>query len=134
MYGFLCFQLKSLLLEAVPRVNYVGKCIILYSLLDVKVNLYCIFLGKTLLGRRRLKVIFSDQEKLLLLRAYQAHPCDWNNVISTMRDNLDNLPNEKVRNFYKEASIKSLKDRLCGKLSGMLKNSEKESDEVRYVF
>ena len=75
--------------------------------------------------------MFSDPEKLHLQRAYQAHPCDWNDVIHAMRDNLDNLPNEKVRNFYKEASIKSLKDRLCGKLTGMLKNPDKESDEVR---
>ena len=104
--------------------------IVLYCIIHV----YCLFVGKKLLGRRRLNVMFSDPEKLLLLRAYQAHSCDWNDVIYTMRDNLDTLPNEKVRNFYKEASIKSLKDRLCGKLSGMLKTPEKESDEVRWVY
>ena len=89
--------------------------------------------GKTILGKKRTKVCFTTDEKLLFLRAYQAHPCNWGDVIETMRENMQCVESDSTKQYYATTDRKLIKDRLSTKLAKMLEAPDKEPDDVRYV-
>ncbi|XP_033733495.1 uncharacterized protein LOC117322668 [Pecten maximus] len=82
----------------------------------------------TILSKRTSKNIpFGRQEILLLLRAYQVHPCSWAEVISEIQENKNQLPSS-TRNLYNTATISQLKGRLSTNLSKRMKESSDDAE------
>ena len=74
------------------------------------------------------RLSFIKAEIVLLLRAYAQHPCSWGDVISTMKDNL-HLLSTKIQEYYHNASVAQVKDRLSTKL-GMLMTLKNEDKDI----
>lgn len=80
---------------------------------------------------RKRRPRFCDAELLLLLRSYEEHPCNWKDIIATMKDNLTGLPASTI-SFYEQTSDKALQERLTAKLGKlMLIDLESLNDDVR---
>ena len=60
-------------------------------------------------------VSISDAEIELLLKGYQLHPCSWDRILNYVTERCENLPDEALK-YYKVATKKQLKSRLCVKL------------------
>lgn len=64
-----------------------------------------------------------------MLRAYQAHPGMFGDILKTVKDNLDKLPNN-VREFYQTETEVKLKQRIrekiqrCTSSIGSIKDDE----------
>ena len=99
--------------------------------LSEHVSEYVFFLEKTILSAKRSKIAFTDEEKLVFLRAYQAHPCSWLEIIETIRENLLSMTSISARAFYATSDNRTIKLRLSTKLSKMLAAPDKESTDVR---
>lgn len=74
-------------------------------------------------------VAIGKEETLMLLRAYQNHPCVWGEIIEELKDNLQTLPNE-AQDLYRNASLKKLRDRLGGKLRKLMAAKKKQMTTV----
>jgi hypothetical protein len=60
-------------------------------------------------------VSISDAEIELLLKGYQLHPCSWDRILNYVTERCEHLPDEALK-YYKRATKKQLKTRLCVKL------------------
>ena len=65
----------------------------------------------TILQRRKKAIKISDQECLMLLRAYQVNPCSWERILESIQENSHTLPSD-AKALYSSATKKQLKDRL----------------------
>ena len=63
----------------------------------------------TILQKKKKVIRLSDQETLLLLRAYQEHPSSWSEIIGTIKSNLHSLP-EDARHLYNTSETKQIKE------------------------
>ena len=78
--------------------------------------------------QRRRKVPFSNEEIILILRAYQANPSYWTEIINDIKANLEQLSPGHQR-LYQGSSVKQLKDRVSNK-SGRLLHTNPDTIEV----
>lgn len=85
----------------------------------------------TLLQRRRESVRMSKAEILLMLRAYQQHPTQWNDIIDEIFQNIDQLPAQTAA-AYNRLSRKQLKSRLSTKLQKLMANRMIPDPDIRY--
>ena len=90
------------------------------------------FSEETVIQRKNMLIRISEQEVLMMLRAYQAHASPWAAIIQTMRLNAHMLPDD-ARDMYRTAGMKQIKDRICGKLNKLMSMdmSKIKSDDVR---
>ena len=75
----------------------------------------------------------TKEEILVFLRAYQAHPTRWADIIDEVKDNLQGLSQE-AKDLYRTSSNKQLRDRLSAKFGKLIRldsNSIKDL-EIRY--
>ena len=63
---------------------------------------------------RKNTIKISDQECLMLLRAYQVNPCSWERILESIQENSHTLPSD-AKVLYSSATKKQLKDRLSTK-------------------
>ncbi|XP_060574848.1 uncharacterized protein LOC132732447 [Ruditapes philippinarum] len=87
---------------------------------------------ETILQRRKRTVKFSEQEILLILRAYLTHPSKWSEIINDVKANIDQLE-QATRNLYSSATNKQLRDRMWTKLSSLMSKRQEniESEPIR---
>ena len=90
------------------------------------------FSEETVFQRKNMLIRISEQEVLMMLRAYQEHASPWAAIIQTMRLNKHMLPDD-ARDMYRTAGMKQIKDRLCGKLNKLMSMdmSKIKSEDVR---
>lgn len=55
----------------------------------------------------------------MLMRAYQVHPCSWDKILDSIKENNHTLPSA-AKTLYDTASRKQLKDRVSTKLGKLL--------------
>lgn len=86
----------------------------------------------TILRKKKTNLTIAREEVLMMLRAYQLHPCSWGEIIADIRGNLPQLP-PAVRDHYNQASVKQLRERLSLKLRKLLAaKSNIKDEEIRY--
>ena len=61
-------------------------------------------------------------EILMVLRAYQAHPTCWTEIINDIKSNVHNL-SEEARRLYENATNKQLRDRISTKFGKSLQET-----------
>ncbi|XP_052085180.1 uncharacterized protein LOC127722334, partial [Mytilus californianus] len=93
------------------------------------------FAGPSILKRKKKIVAVSDQELLLMLRAYQTHPCSWDRIIDTVKENIHTLTND-AQDLYKNCTNKQIRTRLSVKLGKLLAlpADKIKNIMVKYVF
>ena len=79
-------------------------------------------------------VLVSDQETVLLLRAYQQYPCSWDKILKHVKADIHTLADD-TNQLYESATIKQLKSRLSVKLGKLLGMAEDKITNamVKYV-
>ncbi|CAG2212745.1 RNF213 [Mytilus edulis] len=70
--------------------------------------------GPSILKRKKKIVSVSDQELLLMLRAYQTYPCSWDRIIETVKENIHTLTTD-AQDLYKSCNKKQIRTRLSVK-------------------
>lgn len=80
--------------------------------------------------RKKKSVFLSDQEVVLLLKAYQLHPCSWDKIIDHIKTKVDSLPDDANR-LYEQATSKQLKSRISTKFAKLMATKrEKIANEL----
>ena len=87
--------------------------------IKTKNNFFFSIYAPTILQRRKKGIKISDQECLMLLRAYQVNPCSWERILESIQENSHTLPSD-AKALYSSATKKQLKDRLSTKLGKIL--------------
>jgi hypothetical protein len=101
---------------------------VLHILMPIFVNVIIVlnFVGTIL---RRRKVRFTDDEILLILRAYLAHPSKWIDVIAEVKAN-QHVLDEHTRELYAHSSDKQLRERMSTKLHSLMSKNQNEFNNV----
>ena len=96
-------------------------------------NMYDLFIFiavPTILMKKKKSVSLSDAEVILLLKAYQLHPCSWEKILKYMKDQDISLPAD-AKQLYASATAKQLKSRLSAKFGKLMAlENEKISNET----
>lgn len=97
------------------------------------ITIISLFILGTLLAKKKLKIKFTDDEIICILRAYIAQPTSWTDVISDVKGNFDRLP-DTTRHLYTTVTTKQLRDRMSTKLSSLMgKDADSvKNEQIRY--
>ena len=112
---------------------YMTSSSLSWHLQQIEINTVCLP-NVTILQERKKVGRISEQEILLLLRAYQEHPSSWAEIIATVKTNAHSLP-EDCRRLYATTKTRQLKERLCTKLGKTMISPVQniKNGEIRYV-
>jgi len=142
-YGNIRILCETALKRGIWTLNTIMKILSIFLLYWIitwkdktyKLYIYLFFLGPTILKRKMKKVVLvSDQETVLLLRAYQQYPCSWDKILKHVKADIHTLADD-TNQLYESATIKQLKSRLSVKLGKLLGMAEDKitNTMVKYV-
>ncbi|CAC5412060.1 unnamed protein product [Mytilus coruscus] len=88
--------------------------------------------GVTILSAKKKLIAIAKDELIMFLKAYEANPCSWTNIIAEMMVNVTGL-HQDLQDLYRRYTVKQLKLRLSTKLGKLMATPLEKiaDDEIR---